>query len=55
MFDNTDTVKREGPMLVLEAVDGVVVSLATEVPGWTVRALRGTGYEITAKLRRRLN
>jgi predicted ABC-type ATPase len=52
VFDNTDTVGGERPILVLETVDGQMVSLATQVPEWAVKALRGTAYEITPKLQR---
>ncbi len=52
VFDNSDTVSRQPPTLVLETVDGQMVSLAKQVPEWTVKALRGTAYEITPQLQR---
>lgn len=43
VFDNSDTGKREGPRLVLESVDGHLVSLGSELPEWVVKALLMSG------------
>lgn len=54
VFDNTDITNPMQPFLVLETANGHIVWLATQVPEWTLNALRGTAYEITEQLRREI-
>ena len=54
VYDNSDRVERGRPTLVLEGINGRIVSLIAQVPEWTVNALRGTEHEITERLRSRV-
>ena len=46
VFDNTDTGNEPLPALVLETVNGRLVSLIRKAPDWIVDALRGSEFDI---------
>ncbi len=51
VFDNTDIENRQQPALILETLNGRMITLVSQVPEWVANALRGTAYEITDRLR----
>ena len=51
VFDNTDIENRRQPELVLETLQGRILTLSSQVPEWVENALRGTAYELTNRLR----
>lgn len=51
VYDNSDKIKRGRPTLVLEGINGRIVSLVAQVPEWTLNALRGTEHDISEQLR----
>jgi predicted ABC-type ATPase len=51
VFDNTDIENRQGPELILETLNGGLLTVAQQVPEWVANALRGTAYELTEGLR----
>jgi len=53
VFDNSDMRNRR-PRRLLETAHGQFISLAEQLPGWIIRALQGTEYEITERLRGQL-
>jgi len=50
VFDNSNMGNRL-PYMVLATEHGQFISLAEQLPGWIIRALQGTEYEITEQLR----
>jgi hypothetical protein len=50
VFDNTDIENRQQPALILETLNGRMLTLASQVPEWVANALRGTAYELTEQL-----
>ena len=51
VFDNTDIQSRRQPALILETLNGRILTLVSQVPEWVTNALRGTAYELTERLK----
>jgi predicted ABC-type ATPase len=51
VFDNTDIENRRQPALILETLNGRMLTLALHVPEWVESTLRGTTYELTEQLK----
>lgn len=52
VFDNSDSASGDGPALVLETVEGQLVSLVSQPPAWVVKTLLGTEYDLRLDLRK---